>query len=508
MITRRNFIKTAAAAVSVPLLIPGTAFGANEKLGVLVVGAGSQGGAHARLFSKDTRSKVLYVTDAYFNRAKSVCESTEKTFGYRPEPLIDFRPALDNRSVDIVTCAASNHWHALTAIWGMQAGKHCYIEKPVTYNLHESRIITALAQKTGLVFQTGTQCRSTTNINELISVVRSGGIGEVKFVRVICYRRRKTIGPLGEYPVPESVDYDFWTGPAPLKPITRRSFQYDWHWQRLYGNGDMANLGAHQIDVGRWLLNVDRFPKSVITYGGRVGYDVETKNPNYVDAGDTANTSTAIYDFGDKSLVFEVRGLETDFYPIPGNPERGVITGAVAYGTNGYAVQGWHKNPYTFAMSYVYDSKGQPVKEFKSADSTGRMFAQGELPERHVANFLDAVIAKDPKRVNAGVRCGTLSVALAHLGNISYYLGENNKVSADELKRAVRNIKSLDDNEATLAGTLKHLEDNGVDLKRTPLSMGPLLNIDVEKETFIGNEAATAMMTREYRKPFVVPETI
>ncbi|MDR0337851.1 MAG: Gfo/Idh/MocA family oxidoreductase [Planctomycetaceae bacterium] len=503
MITRRHFL-TAASVVSVPLFIPATAWSASGKLGVCIVGAGSRGDNHAHYFGKDSRTKVLYITDPYFKRAEMVCNTVEKKYGYRPKPLSDFRPALEDKSVDIVACAAANHWHALTAVWAMQHGKHCYIEKPLTHNLHECNVLVDLAKKTGIVFATGTQCRSTTNINELVAFIRSGAIGDVNFARVLVYKRRKTIGSLGNYPIPETCDYDFWTGPAPLKPLSRKKLLYDWHWQRLFGNGDMGNQGSHQYDVARWILNVNRFPKSVITYGGRFGYDIETKNPDYVDAGDTPNTSTAIYDYGDKCLVSEVRGLETSYGTIPVGTKQGTMVGVIAYGTEGYAIQGFHKPGQTFAMSYAFDKKGQLIKEFKSADNTGRMLTQFELTERHITNYLDAVAANDPSKVVADARCGALSVALAHLGNISYYLGENNKVSVNELKQTVQKIKSIDDNEATLASTLKHLTDNGVNLKRTPLSLGVVLNIDVEKEVFVDNDAANAMMTREYRKGFEV----
>jgi predicted dehydrogenase len=270
----------------------------------------------------------------------------------------------------------------------------------------------------------------------------------------------------------------------------------------------MGNQGSHQFDVARWILDVNRFPKSVMTYGGRLGYDIETNNPDYRDAGDTANISTAIFDYGDKTLVCEVRGLESPFATIPVGSKQGTLVGVIAYGTNGYAIQGWHKPAQTFALSYAFDSKGQLIKEFRSEHPNGKILSQFELVERHITNFLDAVVANDPKKVVADARCGALSVALAHLGNISYYLGEKNNVSAEELKQAVQTMPSRDDNEETLARTLEHLKTNGVDLNRTPLSLGPKLQIDVEKEIFIGNDQANSLMTKEYRKPFVVPETI
>ena len=123
----------------------------------------------------------------------------------------------------------------------------------------------------------------------------------------------------------------------------------------------------------------------------------------------------------------------------------------------------------------------------------------------HYGNFVEAILADDPTMLNADARCGALSAAVSHLGNISYYLGENNKVSVAELKKALESVKSLDDNDATLARTVEHIEANGVDLKRTPLALGPMLKIDVENEVFIDNAEANAMLTRDYRAPYVVP---
>ena len=268
----------------------------------------------------------------------------------------------------------------------------------------------------------------------------------------------------------------------------------------------MGNQGAHQMDIARWFLDVDRFPQSVMTYGGRLGYDIEMKNPDYRDSGDVANTMVSLYDFGDKSLVFEVRALETEVCRIPVGTKQGTLVGVIAYGTDGYVVQGWLENKsQSFSHSYVFDKNGKMVKKFKSVYANGTVLSEYDTTERHVTNFLDAVVAGDPKKLNADARCGALSSALVHLGNISYFLGEKNKVSADTLKRTLQSVKSHDDHETTLARTLEHLTANGVDLQKTPLSCGPMLKIDIEKETLIGTPEADALVTRNYRKPFVVP---
>jgi len=141
----------------------------------------------------------------------------------------------------------------------------------------------------------------------------------------------------------------------------------------------------------------------------------------------------------------------------------------------------------------VFDKNLKPVKTFGGSGN-------------HFANFIDACLRRDPKILNSDAWEGHLSAALSHLGNISYYLGENNKVSPEEAKRILAGVKSLDDNIATLERTLRHLQDNGVDLKKYPISMGPLLKFDPEREVFPDSPEATALVAREYREPFVCPK--
>ncbi len=506
-ISRRRFIEdslfatfAAGAAAAALGAVPQTALaqddkkvGANDRLGVLLVGGGGRGGNHIAFYAKDPRTEIRYVADPDLAMAEKRCAEIEKKQGTRPQAVTDMRKALDDKAIDVMTCATTNHWHVLSGIWALQAGKHCFIEKPISYNIHEGKAIVAAAKKYGKVVQTGTQCRSMPANIGVVKFVHDGGIGEVNFARGMCYKRRKAIGPLGEYPVPEGIDYDLWSGPAQIKTPTRKRFHYDWHWQRYYGNGDLGNQGPHQTDIARWFLKVDRFPQSVISYGGRLGYDVEMKDPNYVDAGDVGNTIVSIYDYGDKCIVFETRGLETPNMNIPVGENLGTQVGVIAYGKNGYAIQGAAKGQ-SYSYSAAYDLDGKLLEEFKGGND-----------DMHYSNFVEAVLANDPTMLNADARCGALSAAVSHLGNTSYYLGEKNKVGVNELRQTLQSVKSLDDNIATLDRTVEHLEKDGVDLKRTPLALGPMLKIDVEKEEFIDNAEANAMMTRDYRAPYVVP---
>ena len=504
-ISRRRFLEdslfatfaagAAAASFSAApqMLFAAEKIGANDRLGVMLVGAGGRGGNQIDFFAKDKRTEIRFVCEPDSALAEKRCSDIEKIQGTRPKAVADMRKALEDKSIDIMTCAATNHWHALSGIWAMQAGKHCFIEKPISYNIHEGKALVAAAKKYKRIVQTGTQCRSMPANIGIVKFVHDGGIGAVNFARGLCFKRRAAIGPKGEYPVPPNVDYDLWSGPAQIKPVTRQRFHYDWHWQRYYGNGDLGNQGPHQTDIARWFLGVERFPQSVISYGGRLGYDIEKNDPNYVDAGDVANTEVSIYDYGDKCIVFETRGLKTPNVDIPVGEGLGTQVGVIAYGKNGYAIQGAAKGQ-SYSYSAAYDLDGKLIQEFKGGNDA-----------MHYGNFVDAVLANDAAILAADARCGALSAAVSHLGNISYYVGETNKVSVAELKKTLESVKSLDDNAATLARTVEHLEANGVDLKRTPLALGPMLKIDVEKEVFVDNAEANAMLTRDYRAPYVVP---
>ncbi|NLX95245.1 MAG: Gfo/Idh/MocA family oxidoreductase [Rhodopirellula sp.] len=491
-ISRRRFLEDSMLAIAAAgagsagvlhLTAPQAAarVGANEKIGVCVVGVGGRGwGSHCAEWVKDPRTEIRYLCDPDSTKEKKCDEIAKRQGGVRPKFVTDMRKAFEDSAVDVVSNASSNHWHALCGVWAMQAKKHCYLEKPISHNVHEGRALVAAAKKYAMCCQVGTQCRSNPSNIESVRFIQEGGIGEVKFARGLCYRRRKSIGPLGQYEVPKEVDYNLWSGPAPTAPLTRPQFHYDWHWQRMYGNGDLGNQGPHQTDIARWHLGIDRFPKSVVTWGGRLGYDVEMKDPNFVDAGDTGNIETTIYDYGDKCIVFETYGLDT--------PDvLGAKVGVISYGSKGYLVQS------TYDYAAAFDPDGNKIREFKGSGN-------------HFGNFLDAVQANDPSMLNSDALCGHLSAGLSHIGNISYYLGENHKVSVDELKAMVQQIKSLDDNVATLERIVEKTEKYGVDLKRTPFSIGPLLRFDPKSETFLDNAEANAMISREYRAPFVVPK--
>jgi predicted dehydrogenase len=417
-------------------------------------------------FAGRVDTEVTYICDVDEKIANSRADGVAQTQGRRPKIVKDMRKVFEDAAVDIVSFATPNHWHALGAIWAMQAKKDVYVEKPVSHNVSEGRRMVEAARKYACICQCGTQSRSNPGMRAAIEFIRAGKLGEVKLARGLCYKGRGSIGPKGTYKVPTEVDYDLWSGPAPIMPLTRPKLHYDWHWMWAYGNGDLGNQGIHQMDICRWGLGVDDVGQSVQSYGGRFGY---------IDAGETANTQVNIHNYGQKRIVFEVRGLST-------KPLRGASVGVIFYGSEGYFVSPNYKG------GTAFDQHGEKIETFSGGDD-----------DNHYANFIKAVRSRKHTDLNGDILDGHLSSALCHLGNISYLLGS--RLSIAEAKEW---LKSDSEAAETFDRLVAHLSDNKVE-KSTKIGFGEQLKIDPAKEMILGNEAAAEMLSREYRKPFVVP---
>jgi predicted dehydrogenase len=444
----------------------------SEKLRVAVIGVNGRGGSHVSGFGQRKDCEIAAIVDVDEVVAQKKAEAVEKQYGNKPKVYADMRQAFDDKTIHIASIATPNHWHALAAIWAVQAGKDVYVEKPVSHNVSEGRRIVEAARKYNRIVQTGTQSRSNPGMREAIQFIHDGKLGEVKVARGLCYKRRVSIGPAGNYDVPASINYDLWSGPAPISSLTRPKLHYDWHWQWAYGNGDLGNQGIHQMDIARWGLNEMDLGKSVLSYGGRFGY---------VDAGETANTQVCQHEFDSgKRLIFEVRGLPTEKL-------KDVTVGNIFYGTEGYLVCP------SYTAGVVFDNQGNKVREFK-----------GGGDQNHFDNFVKAVRSRKHTDLHAEILDGHLSSALCHLGNISYRLGA--PVSADQLTKTFKDDATYSE---TVDRFLQHLRDNDVDPVTTKITLGPQLALNGKQEVFVGYRAdeANKFLTRDYRAPYVVPKT-
>lgn len=466
-LTRRRFLQhtafTASAAGIIPAVFaadapPAQSKSPNERLSVGVIGVRSRGGDHAKAFDARNDCAVTHICDC----DESVGQRAAARFKSNPKFVQDLRRIFDDKSIDIVSIATPNHWHALAAIWAIQAGKDVYVEKPVSHNVSEGRRIVQAARKHKRICQGGTQHRSNGANRAAAEFVRSGKLGQIKLAHVCTYRPRTSIGPAGQYSAPDGLDYNLWAGPAPMEvPVRRKSFHYDWHWFWDWGNGELGNNSVHGVDTMRLITGLTGLGNGVLSFGARVGMD---------DCAETPSVQVAVHDFAGMTVVQEVRNLKT------AAPKRGA---SLILGTQGY-----------LSGSNFYDPVGKLVQKITALP-----------PIDHFHNFVQAVRSRRRENQTADIEEGHTSTAVVHVANISQRLGQ--PASPKEIQQALEATKLDPSILETFTGIRAHLAENNIDIDKTPLTLGPWLKID--KEQFTDNPAATALLTREYRKGFVVP---
>ena len=274
----------------------------NDRVNVAIVGLGGRGVYLIDTFSGQKDCRITAVCDVDTTRIERGKALVEKAQGTAPRGYQDIRRLLEDKDVDVVSISTCNHWHALATIWACRAGKDVYVEKPASHTLREGRKMVEAARKYNRIVQCGLQARSIAHYRRAVELVREGAIGKPYMARVICFRRRKSIGRKPDGAVPPGVDYDLWLCPARQRPFNPNRFHYNWHWFWDTGNGDIANQGVHEMDVARWGLNQNGLPKSVQAQGGKFVYDDDQETPN---------TLSAVLRYDDCEIVAEVRGLPT-----------------------------------------------------------------------------------------------------------------------------------------------------------------------------------------------------
>ncbi len=393
---RRYFLAGSAAAAASKLRASNLA-SPNDTVRVACVGVRGQGRSHIGAYSKMSNVEIAAVCDIDEAVLEQRLGEIEKSGKKRPAGFTDLRKLLEDKSIDAISIATQNHNHALQTIWGCQAGKDVYVEKPCTHNVFEARQIVAAARKYERIVQHGTNARSVPSIREGVEQLRQGLIGDLYMARGLCFKWRDTIGRKPVEPVPKGVHYDLWLGPAPKREFTRNRFHYNWHWFWEYGNGDIGNQGIHQMDTCRWGLGVT-YPVKISAMGGHYMFDDDQETPN---------TLVASFEFDDngkkKLLVFEVRHWMSNHEGDIGRAGTSNTIGCLFYGSKGYMTIGGGYRTYL----------GKEQKPGPARSDGGNNWA----------NFIAAVRSRKRANLNAEIEEGAISTVLVHLANISYRLG-------------------------------------------------------------------------------------
>ena len=377
----------------------------NEKLVVGVMGMGGRGTALAQGFAQLPGVEVAYVCGVDRNRLAAAVKAVAGVGGREPQAVGDFRRILDDRAVDVLVCAAPDHWHGPATILACAAGKHVYVEKPCCHNPAEGELMVAAARKHQRVVQVGTQRRSWPAIQEGMQKLRDGAIGRLLFARGWYNNARGSIGRGSVAAVPDTLDWELWQGPAPRREYRSNFVHYNWHWFWHWGTGEIGNNGVHGLDLCRWALDVD-YPRRVTSGGGIYYFDDDQETPD---------SQVVTFEFGDRMITWEGRNWHPRGF-------EGEQFGAAVYGDNGALV-------FLGSGYKQYDRQDKLVAE-KSA-------AGGDA--EHLANFVAAV--RGQGSANAEIDKGYKSTLLCLLGSISHRTGR-------ALKCDPANGRILDDEDA------------------------------------------------------------
>lgn len=475
----RNGVAGAAGVGFAAALRPSLgALGANERIRVAVAGINGRGNAHIDAFAEMDGVEIVYLVDPDSRLfANQVNHVKEKSKGRsNPTGVQDIRKVLEDKNVDVVSIATPNHWHSLMTIWSCQAGKDVYVEKPMSHNIHEGRVAVQAARKYNRVVQHGTQSRSDKKFAKVAALAASGKLGKLKISRAICYKSGSgltTRGDIGFAPVetpPAELDFNLWCGPAKNLQYHTNLVHYRWHNFLATGNGDLGNQGVHQMDIARWCIPGATLPKSVMSFGGRLGF---------YDQGDAFTTEMSVMDFGDTQLIFETRGL-----PSPKHLKTQV--GNVLHFDGGMLIDG----------EFYPDGsdKPAPLPEVEVKLGPGGS---------HFKNFIEAVRSRKNAELNAEILEGHFSAACCHLANMSTRLGS--KVPFNPCVPAISENKDLLD---VYTRTIEHLKANGVDTDKSGYTLGRKLIVDAKAEKIVGDAEANALLTRDYPEGFEVPAEI
>ncbi len=402
---RRKFIKNGSlTTVGGITLLNFPIFGKlapSNKVVVAVMGVNSRGAYLAKSFAALSNVEVAYLCDVEDKAIQNGLEGF-KDSPRKPIIIKDIRELVAKKDFDALVIAAPDHWHAPASILGVTHGKHVYVEKPCGHNPYEGELLVQATNKYGKLIQMGNQRRSFPNLMAVVKEVHGGLIGNAYMGKGWYANNRKSIGYGKKIPVPSSLDFNLWQGPAPRREYKDNLVHYNWHWFWHWGTGEACNNGTHELDACRWFLGVD-YPTKVTSSGGRYAFQ---------DDWETPDTQIASFEFGkQKTITWESRSCNN--FPVEGSGR-----GFIIYGDKGTLVNNGGDD------YKLYDEKKElirEVKEDKKADPNNPVSASGNVEFHHFNNFIKGV--RGEEKITAPVDDGHKSILLCHLANIAQRTG-------------------------------------------------------------------------------------
>ncbi|MBW8035845.1 MAG: Gfo/Idh/MocA family oxidoreductase [Planctomycetes bacterium] len=464
------------AIAASPQIIAGTgrAIGANNRLRIAVAGLNRRGKSHLKAWAAQANVEVAYLIDPdsrVLEDKMRILQGVVKG-KFNCKGISDVREALDDKNLDAISIATPNHWHSLMTIWGAQAGKHVYVEKPMSHDIQEGRVAVAAQKKYGVVIQHGTQNRSKPEIAGLHKMIRDRKFGKLKISYGYCCKPRQGIGFKVPSVSPGNLDWNLWRGPAIIDQYHANYAHYNWHWFWESGNGDMNNQGTHQLDMANWALDEGMtHPTRVMGLGGRFLWD---------DQGETPNTMFAIAEYPNgQKVMFNVRNVNY----------------------SGYLRQ--------VENEYYFEDGGKIVKNkyYAKGSDTGEEIdiPDGDVtPGGNWGSFIAACRAGDPGMANGNVMDAHKGCVMGHLMNNSYRLGKGVPFgeTADRLSENPDAVEHFT--------KLHKIMRDGVGLAEHDFSytVGPWLTFDPKTERHTGEYAdeANALLKNKNRTGFEVPD--
>ena len=425
----------------------------SDTINIGVVGIRGRGRTHYREFAAMPGVRVTHLCDVDERLFPNALAEVEELAGYRPATETDIRRLLEHDDLDAISVATPDHWHALMTVWGCQAGKDVYCEKPCSYPLWEGRKMVEAARKYGRMVQIGLQRRSSRRVQSVASYVRGGEFGKAYRAKAVIYRGRISIGKVQEAAIPEGVNWDLYLGPAPYRAFDLNRFHYGWHFFWDTSTSEVGNNGVHHLDVLRWGLDKQVHPVRIHCAGGQFVEDSDS---------DVPNVQVGTFEYADGTL------LEIEATTLYSPDFGGVRVGGFFFTDQGYigSNDNWTATRGQFVprdrpdsptgVSYRTNNLSFPDISYRP----GPEIPDLDVPETsHFQNFMDCVRSRKREELKCEVEQGHLSTSLCHLANIAFRVGRK-------------------------------------------------LEFDPQGETFLDDEDANALLTRKYREPYVMPDQV